>query len=558
MKINKVIALTKIFLKNSFFPKNLDQTTKKENLKPKLGMKLLYFFIMLYVAGIIGVFSYEMIQGLIGINQETVFLGLLFLGIAGFLLIQSIFSIINVFYFSRDIEYVLPWPLSAREIVAAKLNVIFITEYFMEMLIGLVPLILYGILTGAGGIYYLTAAILFLVFPILPIVIVTLFILIIMSFAKLTKKRDSFQLFATIISIILVVGIQFGFNNPSQQEMTQETMLEQLSRANTAVEQIEPYFITLKPTINALSETNILTIVGELAKVIGITFISYVFVIIIGEKLYLKGAVGNLVGGKTKNKQINKKTAYQKQNIRKSYIKKEFKTLVRNPIFFMQCVLPSFLMPILMIAIIFFGAGNNNGEITMLLQEISLVETTTTLCILLGAMQFFSMFIFVSATAMSRDGLNATFVKYIPLSLYDQFKYKMLPNVIMHIITILLLEGFFIYLFQSISILFMIGVFIIAVLFSCINSYLMLIVDLKRPKLEWSTEFAVVKQNINLIFPTGFGLIGILFFVIIGGVLGTQNVILTMLILIALFAGILWLLDRYVRRNQAKLFEKII
>ena len=58
--------------------------------------------VFIYLAGIMGVFSNGLIKELMAINQEQMFLGLILLAIALFVLIQSIFSAINILYYSKD------------------------------------------------------------------------------------------------------------------------------------------------------------------------------------------------------------------------------------------------------------------------------------------------------------------------------------------------------------------------------------------------------------------------------------------------------------------------
>ena len=41
------------------------------------------------------------------------------------------------------------------------------------------------------------------------------------------------------------------------------------------------------------------------------------------------------------------------------------------------------------------------------------------------------MFVYISATAISRDGQNAVFMKYIPVPLMKQIDYKVVPNIVM-------------------------------------------------------------------------------------------------------------------------------
>ena len=81
--------------------------------------------------------------------------------------------------------------------------------------------------------------------------------------------------------------------------------------------------------------------------------------------------------------------------------------------------------------------------------------------------------------------------------------------------------------------------------------------DLKRPKLHWSTEYAVVKQNMNMMFEfiLTFLFIGIV--IAIGIFASKLNYIYTGIILIILFGTITFIVSKYMNKNQEKLFEKI-
>ena len=85
---------------------------------------------------------------------------------------------------------------------------------------------------------------------------------------------------------------------------------------------------------------------------------------------------------------------------------------------------------------------------------------------------------------------------------------------------------------------------------------MMIIIDLKNPKLHWTTEYAVVKQNFNIIFV--FLLVAIEIFVIIW--MGNQlqiveefaGYLITLLLIVYVY------MKRLINRKQNELFEKII
>ena len=549
---HKVLSLTKVFLKNSF--KNYMPSVKTK--QKKTGMLLLYMLAFVYLAGVMGFVSYGMITSMMQIHQEAVFLGVFLLGMALLLVFQSIFSCMNVFYFSKDVEYVLPLPLRPVEILMAKFNTMLVTEYIMEFIIGFIPFLLYGILTGASIFYYIMAVIVLMVFPIFPILIASLLVMIIMSFAKITKKRDTYQFIATIILILVIFGIQFFISG--YVKMSEEQMLEQLVQTNGLVQSIGQYFVTLLPSVQAMTAPNIGTMLLELIKLLAITAAAYGIFMLLGQKIYFKGAIDNQIGNGTAHKKIKGDKVYKPKKIAISYVKKEFMSLVKNPIFLMQCILPPILFPFLFLGVFVLGIGGEEQvQMDSLLQQIQ-GNSTGVLCILVGVTQFFMMMSYTSVTAISRDGQNAVFMKYIPVSFYKQIHYKAMPAILLNLFMFVITLGIVYYKIPNIGITTYLAAFVIATLLNILQSELMVIVDLKRPKLEWTTEYAVVKQNMNMIFTFFVCFIVIAIIAIIGGVLGNTNVwIGTILLLVLSIVGVI-VVDRYIYHHQTKLMEKII
>ena len=549
---SKVLSLSKVIFKNSF--QNME-TAKEVNNKKSKSMIFLYIFAFLYLAGIVGVFSNSLISELLKIHQEKMFLGVILLGIAGFVLIQTIFSAINLLYYSKDNEYILPLPLKPSQIVIAKTNVLLVTEYFIVAILGLIPLSIYGILTHANILYYIEMVIVLLIFPIIPILISSLLVLIVMSFAKFTKNRNRFQLIATILILVIVFIASFAMGNT---DSSPEELVQMVMKANGMVELVKNAFPTLGMAIESLTNVNIGIQLLNIMLLIATTAIIYALYVLVGQKLYLKGAVGNLSSGKKNKKKIDEKKAFKNSTIFKTYVGKEFKILLRNPIFFMQCVLPAILFPILIIGMTILGINEeSNGQTidfaNMFTNKTSIYIGIGILCVI----QFFLMFIYISVTAISRDGQNASFMKYIPVKYMKQIDYKVMPNIIMtsimSIITVII-AGILI----KADILYLLLILITSIIMGVFQSYVLIIVDLKKPKLEWNSEYAVVKQNMNLIWSVVISLISITVLIISGVVLeNTFNSFILTGIIALVYLLVTIITRNYINNNINKLIEKI-
>jgi len=550
--INKVLNLTKVFLKNSY---NFNYNNKKENIS-KSRKTLMAFGILaliLYMGAAFGAASYGIIKMLIEVNQEAMFLGIYFITIVFLVIFQSVFTSINLFYFSKDISYVLPLPLRPIEILMAKFNVLIIGEYATELVFALAPLLMYGILTGAGPLFYVFGVLVLLLIPILPALISCFLVMIIMSFSKITKYKDRFQVIVGVSAILLAVGFQMVVTQNA--EVTNEQMVEMLMNQNGLVEMFNKYFVTLKFATGTLLNPNNINAILNIGVIIGITFGAYFIFMLFGQKLYLKGAVGNAESAVGKGKKINVDKAYKAKSVAWDYVMKEIKILFRNPIYFMQCILPAILIPIMLIVMYSVNDEQINAVKEGLIS--APVYSTIFVCIVLGIIQFACVVSFVSITAISRDGQAAVFTKYVPVSFYKQFIYKMLPGVFINIIPTLISLVMVKVVIPHVAISYLITIFLISIIFNLLENYLMLIVDLKRPKLVWSSEYAVVKQNMNMIFEFMYtvAIIGIL--VLIGYFLQNVNYNVILLSITFVFAILTVLIDLYVKKNDAKLFDKI-
>ena len=553
--MDKVIKLTKIFLKNSF--SNMDA---RMGISTKSKSKILiYGILFLYFAGLIIFLGYNLLDGLIAIHQETIFVGMILFMIFGLAIIQTIFSSINILYFTKDSEYLLPLPLKPYQIILARTNVMLIAEYVIIFLIGFIPLVMYGILTGAGIVYYLTMILAVILVPILPVLLISMLVMFIMSFARLTKNRNRFQLFATLLVLAIIIALSISTSG-MKQDLTNEEMAQMVVQANGMIELVKGYVPTVDYLMEALTTNSLFTAIVEVLKTLGITIIGFIVYMLIAQKIYFKGLVGNLFGGgaSNSNKEINQKE-YRNSKLYKSYVGKEFKNMARNPVFLMQCLIPAILIPIIMVVVVYTGL-NSDGmgleQITQMVQQMS-TNTFFIACIILGVIQFFTMFIYISITAISRDGENAVFMKYIPVSLYKQYMYKIIPNIIMNIVTIIITLGMAEYLL-NLPVITLIALFVVATIMGILQSIAMIIVDLKRPKLNWDSEYAVAKQNLNLVFPVLLAMVNIVILVGFVYLLKDINVYVGVGILGILYIVATVITNKYLYNKQYELADKII
>lgn len=559
--IKNIFNLTKIFFKNSFQnPYIIDKETNKIN------KKSIFVWLIIIVMIAITYLSFEIIKMLVKINQPTIFLSVLFLILNIIMAFQIILASTNVYFFSKDLDMVLPLPIKAEELLIAKFNTILINLYFTELIFAIFPLIIYGILTSSGIIYYFYLIIVLLIFPILINLIVSIIMMFLIKLSKFIKNKDIFQIIITLIFISLVFLLEFKvFNNvigkiDNNSNIENEQIIEGISNFKMRLENINEYFLIINPTIKILNNYNKLNSIIYLLKIILIELIFLILFIFIGKKYYLKNILKN--NNNFYIKKINKNNIEKKSrkiNIRKSYLKKEFKMLYRNPIFFIQCIFPTLILTISIVLIIIIALPNIQAILTSNLigEEIEFSVDLSIICLVLGIIQFIFTISNISISSISREGKNAILMKYIPVDFYKQFIYKTIPQIFLNNILIIIILILIKLIFSEFEIIYLFYIFILANLLNIINSKLMVIVDLIKPNLNWNADYEAIKNNNNKLFQYVLTILIILLLVYFYKIFFDINLDLACILIILILVVLILILNKIIKINIKKLFKKI-
>lgn len=561
-KLKKIIDLTKIFLKDSY--QNMNLINKEKN---KINKKSVYVWGIVIICLALFYISNEIISKLRSIGQESIFLNIYFLILTVLIIFQTILVCTNIFYFSKDIEFILPLPIKSEELLIAKFCTLVCTLYISEIIFGIIPISMYGILTNATFLFFIYEFLIFATFPIFLAIGVSIIMMFVMKISKFIKNKDLFQVIITLLLLIVMFLIEYKcigsiFLDYNQSDITteQQQIIERIEEFNNRIKISNKYFLVVNPSIKILEKNDFKSIL-ELIKIILIDIISFGIFIFIGKITYLKDILKNTAYLKNnKNKKINLYKKSKKKNIGKSYMIKEFKSLFRNPMFFMQCVYPVliFLVTIIIMSVILVPKLEELFNNEKFIKSIgSLSFDLSVVYLILGGIQILFMMSITSLTAISREGKQAIVMKYLPISYYKQFIYKGIPQIFINMISIIVILSLVFICIPSINVLTKIIMFILAILLNIINSYSMLIVDLIRPKLEWDTEYEVFKQNNNKIFQYAFSVIIILLLMYFNNIFKDVEIntalMITALILLILIILILFI----VKKIENKLLNKI-
>lgn len=562
--IRKITSLTKVFLKD--INKNFRIFNKKKRLKLKDSS---FFWMIIIIAIAVAFLSYKAIGFFNSIGQPRIFLTIYFIIFTILLLFEIILVAINVLFFSKGLEYVLPMPISSIELLLSKYAVLLVMTYITELIFSVVPLTIYGLLTHISLLYFLVMPIVLIIFPALLITVISTITIVLMRILKIIKNRNIYQ--AVVTSILLVIVLSFEGIIMSTFTMERPVDIEQQNISQEQAEQqvIEMYnkmgkgFLIVNPSVEILAApNNILTVLINLGRLIIYNLVGLSVFLLIGKEVYLK----NVLIGTTNfisNKSYIEEVKYESKNkkIRKAYIEKDFKQLVRNPTFFMQLIFPVVLILVSMLII-----GNFIIPLidTMIQSDETIRNTlrniefnTNMVCIILCVLQVLFSMSAISLTAISREGKSAIFLKYMPVDLYKQFLYKNVLQITLNFIVSVIVLGIIYFLISRIGIIEILLIFAISIFMNFINSFLMLVVDLRRPILDWDSEYQITKNNPNKIFQYVFMIIMVLALMYLAKILGELSVILSLGIQLLIFMFVFVIINVLIKKNIEKLFLKI-
>lgn len=492
--MHNFLALVKVNLKNTF------SMTDGKQKKSALNRFLPVFILIALLPSIASM--YFLTQDLIGIltpiQQTGIVVALLLMGVSVTVFFFAIFLVPSVYYFSKDVETLLALPLQPWVIVASKFVVTVIYEYFTLFFFALPVLAAYIVKVQPPVAFYPILLVVLVLLPVVPLIFASILIMLIMWLVPFAKNRDFFNYLSTFFALGLALGINFLAG--SAATVSQDVLIDLLMRGNNSLTSVFNLFIpNIRFAVEALVKISLL----DTLIYVGIVVLASVAFVALAQIVYFRGAIG--VNETSANRKRLKGKAYSKStvsgNVILTYTLKELKLLFRTPIYLMNCVLSAVLIPGIMIASFSMQLGDTS-ELRQIIDSIPWGSPQLSLYILAGGAAFgwvITSLNLITPTAISREGQNAYFMKYIPMSYFAQMSAKVLSGMaisLLGIVCFILPVAWFIKLPLNLTII----AFAASVLTSVFMNYLGMIVDILHPKLVWEQEASAVKQNLNAVF----------------------------------------------------------
>lgn len=499
--MNKLIALTKVLLKSGGSSFNIIKN-RKNIIKSSMYRILIIIACLIPLAIMLGGYISKIYDMLSLIDQEGIILGLSFIAVCFMEFTFGIFYIMGTFYLSEDTDNLLYLPLRGWQILGARFIVVLMYEYITELIILLPSILVFGIKSSAGVLYYVYSICIFILLPVLPLVLASIPVMLIMRFTKIAKNKDKLKVIGGLVILLFSVGFNVLIQKMSRNMMNEDVIQGLIVEGNKSfITLISKFFPSAKIASDVVLKSSNIQGVISFLLFIGISIVAIVIFLSLGEMLYLNSVVGISETTSKRQKltqgQINKHTL--ENTPFKAYLIKEIRILLRTPAYLISCVIINFLWPLFfMIPFLSNNEGieglNHIGDMINNPRIAALVVAVGVALIL-----FMSSNTSVSSTSISREGKNFYVNKFLPISFEEQVLAKTMVGIILGSIGMIMLLAVIFFIFHIPKIIIAI-IALLGLLGIVFANFTGVLIDIHRPKLEWDNEQRAVKQNFNAVF----------------------------------------------------------
>ena len=453
--------------------------------------------IMLPMTFFVGVIIFSLTGSLRSLELGTAQNGVeLFLHlISSFSFIFGLNVIFSVFYFAGDIENLLPLPLRPSQIIGAKFTAAFISESVMELLVIIAALAGYIIGGGMPFWSWLIALIGTVTLPILPLVYCGIICMVVMYFTRFVKNKDTVNKITGIFTFIIIGGIVFLI---SKSGFDTNELIKAMSQPDNAVLGVMNCIFPHVPfLVNSMDGANIWQILVYLV----INGAAVAIFMMLAQVLYFPGVIGIGQGAaRSRKSSENIISRMKKHRPSLTYLKKEFRLLLRTPAYFTNCVMINLIWPIFLYLLVVMQGQTNFLE--SFIYGIHSGDEETVLLFMLGIIASSVLVTAVNciaSSALTREGKHFAFVKYIPLPYIAQINVKALISIIISG------SGMLIYviaacIWLNTGIKFIIFCCLLSLLSVSFATYFGIYMDSVNPKLIWDDELNALRGNYNIFF----------------------------------------------------------
>lgn len=476
--MSKLFNLVKIDLIHSY---SINKLNKKHNPKRKSGSLIAtillsaFLFVTVFIAFFaIGFIAYQ--------SDQLDYLLVFGYTIGSFFVFTTTISKANGFLFeSKDFELLMSMPIKTKTIVLSKLISLLLLNYLGFGLVFIPCIIIYGIFSSSGIIYYLLALIAFITGPLLIIAICSFLSYLLGLALKKFKYKSIFMSILSLIVFTVVFILYMTFVN--KMEYMDNPTEENLKYMAEYFTNMKSNFMKYYPISKFLSDGLTGNILQYLLYLLLMIAPFSVLVIFVSEN-FLKANMRAKISYTNKNFKLKK----QKQSNKiMSLLKRDMKRFFSSS----AQVLNIGIGPIMSTILLVIMAINFGKEVNI--QEDEFMKSFMPVMLVLTVGFTYGVMPSTSSS-ISLEGKNFWIIKTAPIKTKDIFISKILFYVII-CLPFVIINTVIMAVLLKLTIINIILALIIQIILIFTYSFEGLWINVLTPKFDWDNEVKAIKQG---------------------------------------------------------------
>ncbi len=482
-------------LEISQFRGSLSLAGRREKKDRKLSRAAVILLMMVTFSVYLVTFEYQALSLLQTLGTPELLLKLLVFLSMILTLMTGLMQAVSTFYFSKDVPILSYLPASSGKMYAARLCAMLLEEIAICALFVLPGTVIYLVRIGFSAGLLLRALLITCLAPVIPVCVVTLLAGLITRIPGFWKHRELIMTALTVVMLMAWIGFSFMMGSVGGSTATGGKDIEELLHVltdamNGGITRLAP----MRWCAEGLAYGGLNLLWALLASCGALLLVWAVW-----GPSYLATASRSAetdFGGK---KIDLAKTELRAAKPLKALALREIREMVRTPAYFVNGLLLSLIMPTMMLGLMMISLSmNTDGGITRVLGELDptgsyKVVIAAVLTALMGMMLGMNS---AAATAVSREGNRHSLFRSLPVSSDTLLMSKLLSALFFHWIGLIpacILAAVMIPGFAAHALLMLLW----GMLLAFIGTSLGLILDVKKPRLDWINETQAIKSGLN-------------------------------------------------------------
>lgn len=406
-------------------------------------------------------------------------------------LILGLFQGLGELYQGKDAPFLAVLPLSSRQVFAARLTSLYVTELLVNLLLLGPAFVLYAVKSHTVMPVALTALPVFLLTPAIPLSVVALLSALLMRLSFFSRHREAITLaLSMLIAIAYATGVTLVSNRSTGGEQAFEELVSGLVQPNGLAVSMLRIFPPALWALNGLTGS-----VPYLLLLMGVSAAALAVVILLVGPGYLDQALST-----SEQTVVTRKSRgpvrMESHSVLRTMHSLEWKRLMRTPSWVYNGLAGVIMFPLMMGIGLYMGLKNSPEGLLGVRAALSLVDPLYIVVFGAAALCMGSMVNPVVSTAVSREGGNWPFALSLPVNQNDRFLAKILCGMEINAICSVLI-GAVAYGIMQVPLTAVLGALILALLVDWAVAAASLWVDASHPRFKWMNEMEAIKKNFN-------------------------------------------------------------